>query len=246
MRAEWLAINKLNPKEKYKRLKALSFQLDLSEQISIEDIELYTNIINSAKKIAGFPGQLNKKLQQLSHLRLKLLGMELSDLKIILKENFFMNVEAAAIGIADQAFLKQEMEHDNEKIKQVIRQGQRLCFSTACDGTFKIQVHIVNLDYPVFSEKENKTLIDYSNILILKVPTGILVITDYFSVFPQKIIKVPHGQYRVCFNLNKQDTYIICLAKIRSGNQIIKNETEIPILQGKQRLNAPYYIENQR
>lgn len=60
VRAEWLAINKLNPKEKYKRLKALSFQLDLSEEVSIEDIELYTTIINSAKKVSGFPSQLNK------------------------------------------------------------------------------------------------------------------------------------------------------------------------------------------
>ena len=232
VRAEWLAISKLNPKEKYKRLKALSFQLDLSEQMSLEDIELYTNIINSAKKIAGFPGQLNKKLQQLSHLRLKLLGVDLSDLKIILKENFIMNVEAAAIGIADQAFLKQGIEFDKEKIKQVIHLGQRLCFSTAADGSFNVQVRIINLDYPVFPEKENKTLIDYSDILTLEVPTGILTITDSFSVFPQKIIKVPPGQYRVCFNLNKQYNYIICLAKISSENQIIKNETEIPILQG--------------
>lgn len=230
VRTEWLAINKLNPKEKYKRLKALSFQLDLSEQISIEDIELYTTIINSAKKIAGFPSQLNKKLQQLSYLRLKLLGIDLSDLKIILKENFFIAVDAASIGIADQAFLTPGIEQDNEKIKQVICQGHRLCFSTSADGTFKIQVRMVNFDYPVFSEKENKTLLVHSDILTLEVPTGTLVFTDYFSVTPEKIIKVPPGQYRVCFNLNKQDTYIICLAKISSGNQIIKNDTEIPIL----------------
>ncbi|WP_131794314.1 hypothetical protein [Fluoribacter gormanii] len=232
VRAEWLAINKLNPKEKYKRLKALSFQLDLSEEVSIEDIELYTTIINSAKKISGFPSQLNKKLQQLSYLKLKLLGIELSDLKIILKENFFINVDAAAIGIADQAFLKNETEQNNEKIKQIICQGQRLCFSTASDGTFKVQVRMVNLEYPVFSEKEKKTLVAYSDILTLEVPTGTLVITDHFSVIPEKIIKVPQGQYRVSFNLNKQDSYIICLAKINSGNQIIKNDTEIPVLEG--------------
>ena len=231
VRAEWLAINKLNPKEKYKRLKALSFQLDLSEHVSIEAIELYTNIINSAKKIVGYPSQLNKKLQQLSILKLKLLGIDLSDLKIILKENFSINVMSAAIGIADQAFLKQVIEEDNDLIKQVICQGQRLCFSTASDGTFKIQVRMVNLDYPVFSEKENKTLVAHSDSFTLEVPTGNLVITDYFSVIPKKIIKVPHGQYRVSFNLNKQDTYIICLAKISTGTQIIKNDTEIPTLE---------------
>ena len=231
VRAEWLAINKLNPKEKYKRLKALSFQLDLSEHVSIEAIELYTNIINSAKKIVGYPSQLNKKLQQLSILKLKLLGIDLSDLKIILKENFSINVMSAAIGIADQAFLKQVIEEDNDLIKQVICQGQRLCFSTASDGTFKIQVRMVNLDYPVFSEKENKTLVAHSDSFTLEVPTGNLVITDYFSVIPKKILKVPHGQYRVSFNLNKQDTYIICLAKISTGTQIIKNDTEIPTLE---------------
>ncbi|CEK11491.1 hypothetical protein [Legionella hackeliae] len=232
VRSEWLAINKLNPKEKYKRLKALSFQLDLSEDLTIEDIELYTTIINSAKKIAGFPSQLNKKLQQLSYLKLKLLGIDLSELKIVLKENFFIDLEAAAIGIADEAFLKYGLEQDQEKIKQVICQGQRLCFSTGCDGTFKVQVRMVNLEYPVFSEKEQKTLIAYSDILTLEVPTGTLVITDYLSEIPEKIIKVLPGQYRVCFNLNKQDTYIICLAKISSRNSCIKNDTEIPVIEG--------------
>ncbi|WP_131783781.1 hypothetical protein [Legionella gresilensis] len=231
VRNEWIAINKLKPREKYKRLKALSFQLNLSEQISIEDIELYTSIINSAKKIAGYPSHLNKKLQQLAHLRLKLLGIDLSDLQIVFKENFFINVEAAAIGIADQAFLQQEIKFNNEEIKQIISQGERLCFSTAADGTFKVQVRIVNLDYPVFSKKESKTLIAYSDILSLQVPTGALVITDYFSIIPEKIINVPSGDYRICFNLNNQGTYIICLAKINSSNQLINNDTDIPRLE---------------
>ncbi|STX51457.1 Uncharacterised protein [Legionella busanensis] len=231
VRNAWVAINKLKPKEKYKRLKALSFQLDLSEQISLEDIELYAAIINSAKKIAGYPSHLNKKLQQLAHLRLKLLGIDLSDLQIVFKESFFINVEAAAIGIADLAFLQQEIELNNEEIKQVISQGERLCFSTAADGTFKVQVRIVNLEYPVFSEKENKNLVAYSDILTLQLPTGALVITDYFSITPEKTIKVPSGQYRVCFNLNKQGTYIICLAKINSETEIINNDTDIPTLE---------------
>lgn len=231
IKAEWLAANKLTPKEKYQRLKALCFKIDLSQEVSLEDIALYTTIINSAKKIIGSPSQVNKKLQHLSRLKLKLLGLNLSDLKIILKENFLINVATAAIGIADQAFLKDEMGEDEEKIKQIICTGQRLCFSTACDGTFKVQVRMINLEYPVFSEKEERKLVAYSEILILDVPTGILAITDYFSDIPSKIIHVPPGQYRVCFNLNKQETYIICLAKISSDKQAIKNNIEIPVLE---------------
>jgi hypothetical protein len=228
VKSEFSKINQLNPKEKYRKFKELSFKLEIHDQLSLEEIELYKQVIESAKKIVGFPGSLNKKLQQLSGLRLKHLGIKLEDLKTILKINFDITLNTAVVGLADKLYFSLNINDHMKEVALLISQGKCLFFSTGYDGIVKIQVRVVNLEYPVFSVKEQKTLLGCSETLDLDMPTGTLVIGDYISDIPQKVIEIPPGQYRVCFNLDKGENYIICMAKITSENRQITNNPEIP------------------
>jgi hypothetical protein len=48
---------------------------------------------------------------------------------------------------------------------------------------------MVNLEYPAFPEREYKKFVYFSDILLLDVPTGTLIISDYLSSIPEAKIE---------------------------------------------------------
>jgi hypothetical protein len=102
----------------------------MSEQLTVDEINLYTKIVESARKIMGFPGILNKKLQELIQHRIRQLGVDLSSIKNLVKKDVPVTLASATVGIADEQFVNDTYEDNNKALEQIIAQGKRLFFST--------------------------------------------------------------------------------------------------------------------
>lgn len=236
IQSEWKRIQALAPKDKYKELKNLCMGLTIPEDVTLSHIHFYSHLIRTAKKTVGDPSVLNKKLQLFYAAQLKLLNVDISTLEILFKKNYKIDVNTATVGLGDIEYMHQLGESNSGDVSALMAQGKRLFFSTGSDGLMPIQIRVVNLEYPVFSQKESACFSAYSEVYTIHLPSGNLVLTDYLNPEVQVKVALASGYYRVCINVyvnpnTENSVYYICLAKITTSPEVIQNPVEIQTLE---------------
>ncbi len=226
----WNNIQTLPAKEKYKQLKALAYCIGPSDNPNIEEIDFISMIYRKVINIKGFPGTLTTTLNQLNLLRLKTMGIDPNSIKINLKKNIKMTIDTATIGFGDQQWQGKKYY---DKIDELVKQGHRIFFSTGADGTYHVQIRIIDAPFPVLSVKEYRRIGESSNIYYLKINSGKLTLTDYLG--EQACIDITPGNYKVCIYVyslhNKEFSYYICLAKSEKFQSNKVSNDVIPVLQ---------------
>lgn len=220
---EWKNALSLNPKDKYKKIQEIAFQVSGDEFVSkVEntDIDLCINIINQAVKVDGYPQKYAKGLALLIAKKLSLTGDDKAE--IISKESGQVSTESGVISIGDPTFEDSIdlNDVDDKNLLEITNQGKRLFFTTGGDGTYDVQLRLIKATEPVLTPSEYKLVVGSTETVILQVSSGKISVGDIHFTTEDISMTIPTGNFKV-------RTYLFETKDFRSYYVVFTN-TELP------------------
>jgi len=231
---DWNDAQDLPPRQKYAALRKLCNDIVSvvdHQELNLEQIDLYTRMLNSNIRVVGFPERFTSARAKLVFKRLALLGINPEHIQTIAKKVGTVNTESACIGAGDPSMLRSD---DRCADTSTMTEKRRLLFGVGADGKYRVELRIVNCSQPVLTLKEYKQLSSATDIVQINVPAGIINVSDSIAANASGAfsINVEAGLYNLCAYLlmNRAGTgkHLVIAAKAES--KIDNLISEIPSL----------------
>lgn len=221
----WETIQSLAIKDRYKAMRGIANDIcdayKNEEAIDASKLQFYMDVLKQINKIHNIP-RCRITLTKITALWLEITGN--ANAKIIKKIHGKINVATGTMAIGDISYSREVLsvyaDYTDQKILNIINQGDFFIFATGSDGRQNIQIRLVDSLEPVLSTKEYKCILNATETLIINVPTGVLLVTDpcFLDVEKNRLLfHVEPGNYKVCvyhFYIHlKIDSFYIALCK---------------------------------
>jgi len=170
----------LPPPQKYKMGRLISAEtvamLNKTDH-SLDDLNLYEEILREAVKLINFPSACKAGLSKIAFLRLQVMGIP--EPKISLKKNIELPTDIANFVIRDPTLPEYSLEETKVQTLTRMNNGEFFCFSTGADGWFNVQLRLVEGPEPILTLKEYKRVQESSQEAIIQIPSGKIIISGY-------------------------------------------------------------------
>jgi hypothetical protein len=198
----WNYLQTLSPREKYAEAKRLAFAIKEAtsvNQIPQSEIDEAIEVFNKCLRLQGGNPQMNMVRSKLIMAKQK--GTDRDQINIISKLPLVIGVESGTLLVADPDREKEfELVHfDTIECVKIMNKGQGLVWSTGGDGTFDIQLRLVEASEPMLMPKEYKLVTGSTDTIVVEVKSGKLTVGDFGLLQEQnKWLTVEPGNYKVC------------------------------------------------
>lgn len=232
---EWKKIQTLDIRSKHKAMRTLFHDIYTSykkEAVNVEQLKFYIKVVKQIIQAPNFPDQALRFHSKLIADWLNLTGNK--NVEIISKITGKIPVETATIAIADPSYFdidEVRKDYAYQNYPQLINQGKFFIFGTGADGTYNVQLRVVDALEPVLTQKEFRYVKDSTESVIIHIPSGFITVADPCFLDNEKYYlstRITPGNYKICvylFHIPKkiQSFYIIlCRTDKETNNQLSK------------------------
>lgn len=224
-----------SPRERFKILKQIGFEalekFNSSKDPSVDDLKNYREIFTIVKTVPAISNKFQIALTKIINKYLLLLGCD--NPKILLKKSTTIVLDSATIAIGDKSYSTDTSEALDEI--ELINAGKIYSFGTGSDGTFNVQLRVVEAPEPVLTSKEYKNVVGASPTIFLTFPSGKVAVDDYGisssnnqieeTIIPGNykcqvfVFKFPKGDYSFYIVLSKCEHFTL-----NNENEILRLE----------------------
>ena len=233
IQAQWIAIQTLEPKNKFKSMRELGNDLLNSydkKEVGIDQMEFYMKILKSITRSYSYPQKCSKLLSMITGDWLQLSGY--NNAKVILTAKSKYVSDCPCICIGDLSYFK-----DNQNISPALRnsypymlslmnEGKLYQLGTGGDAGFYLELRVIDALEPVLTSKEMKYVRDSSETAIMCIPTGIVNVAHHSSADEQLHLlssPVSPGNYKMSvFFICKKRIATFCIVLCQT-NHVVKN-----------------------
>ncbi len=222
IQADWQLIQSLAPRDKLKALKQIGFDVMISYEsgdITLEKLELYSQILQQAVRAHSFPQRYARILSKMIADKLALTNSE--PVTILAKASGKIMLSGATVMVGDPSIQTAPLiDYSDNELLALINLGQRFLFATGSDGVFDMQLRIIEANTPVLTAQEYKCVENSGQTAIISAPSGKIVITALGEIDDkdnQILQEIAPGNYKITvfvFNIpKKMRSYYIVLCK---------------------------------
>jgi hypothetical protein len=202
---------------------------------SLEILKVYEDILRGGLASFYFKNKIVVTIAKIHQKKLEILGIK--KISVLQKQKGIVAVDSGTICILDSShpYAKDTLPLDFDVI-DTMKKGHILCFGTAGDGLFNVEIRVVDSPEPLLIQKEMKKVIGGSSRpFILSVPEGTIWAYDCLcGIKEQRVeLKVQPGLYKVAvFIVELSDEDYIFNIVLSQTNDFSNNDlTEIENLE---------------